>query len=408
MIYDKSNNMSTINTDKQAIAEVLERGVEKIFPTKKELADKLMSGQRLRLYCGFDPSAPSLHIGNAILLNKLAQFQALGHEVIFLIGDFTGMIGDPTDKSAARKTLTRDEVLANSKNYQKQASVYLDFSGDNKAKVMYNSDWQDDLSFKDLIGLSANFTVQQMIARDMFQERLKQEKPIFLHEFLYPLAQAYDSVAMDVDLEIGGNDQMFNMLAGRDLMKALGKKDKAVMTLKILADASGAKMGKTSGNALFLNTEAPDMYGIVMSWPDEVIVPALELATTMAWEEVKTIAKDLKAGANPRDAKMRLARELTALCHGQKAAEEAGERFKTTIQQKSAPSDITSLPLKNCPTVLDGLINYFGEAKSKGELRRLVEQGGVSINNEKVKDINSQLSRGDVIKAGKRDWFKIS
>lgn len=399
--------MTNVITDKKRIAEVLERGVEKIFPDKKSVMAKMLSGVRLKLYCGFDPSAPSLHIGNAILLNKLAQFQALGHEVIFLIGDFTGMIGDPTDKSAARQTLTREEVTANSKHYQKQASIYLDFHGDNKAKVMYNSDWQDDLSFKDLIGLSANFTVGQMLARDMFRERLKNDKSIFLHEFLYPLAQAYDSVAMDVDLEIGGNDQMFNMLCGRDLMKALGKKDKAVMTLKILADAGGVKMGKTTGNALFLDTDSANMYGIVMSWPDEVIVPAMELATTMDWEEIKIIAKELKDGANPRDAKMRLAHELTAMCHGQKEAEEAGEHFKTTIQQKTAPADMRSLPLKHCPTVLDGLISYFGEAKSKSDLRRLIEQGGVTVNNKKVSDFNDRLSRGDVIKAGKRDWFSI-
>lgn len=400
--------MSNIITDKKRISEVLERGVEKIFPDKKFLQAKMISGERLKLYCGFDPSAPSLHIGNAILLNKLAQFQKLGHEIIFLIGDFTGMIGDPTDKSAARKTLTREEVNTNSKHYQKQASIYLDFHGDNKAKVMYNSDWQDDLSFKDLIGLSANFTVQQMMARDMFQERLKSEKPIFLHEFLYPLAQAYDSVAMDVDLEIGGNDQMFNMLAGRDLMKALSKKEKSVMTLKILADASGAKMGKTSGNALFLDTDSANMYGIVMSWPDEVIIPAMELATTMDWEDIKIIAKELKEGANPRDAKMRLAHELTAMCHGVKEAEEASERFKATIQHKTAPADMQSLPLKNCPTILDGLISYFGETKSKSDIRRLIEQGGVMINNNKVLDFNERLSRGDVIKAGKRDWFSIS
>lgn len=400
--------MTKIITDKKIIAEVLERGVEKIFPDKKFLQDKLLSGERLKLYCGFDPSAPSLHIGNAILLNKLAQFQKLGHEVIFLIGDFTGMIGDPTDKTAARKTLTREETMVNSKQYQKQASIYLDFHGDNKAKVMYNSDWQDDLSFKDLISLSANFTVGQMMARDMFRERLKNDKSIFLHEFLYPLAQAYDSVAMDVDLEIGGNDQMFNMLCGRDLMKALGKKEKSVMTLKILADDNGVKMGKTSGNALFLDTDASNMYGIVMSWPDEVIVPAMELATTMDWEDIKQVAEELKGETNPRDAKMRLAFELTAMCHGIKEAEEAGERFKSTIQQKTAPADMPSLALKNCPTILDGLIFYFGEAKSKGDLRRLIEQGGVSVNNNKVADFNERLSRGDVIKAGKRDWFSIT
>jgi len=225
----------------QEIDEILTRGVEKIYPSKEELKKSLMSGKKIRLYCGYDPTAKSLHIGNAISINKLGQFQKLGHEVIFLIGDFTGMIGDPTDKSATRNKLTREDTLRNSENYKKQASGYLKFDGENPAIVRYNSEWSDKLTFKDLIGLSSNFTVQQMLERDMFEKRIKEEKPVYLHEFLYPLAQGYDSVAMDVDLEIGGNDQMFNMLAGRDLMKAIKGKEKFVLTMKILARTRMAK-----------------------------------------------------------------------------------------------------------------------------------------------------------------------
>jgi tyrosyl-tRNA synthetase len=205
-----------INTDPKKIEEVLSRGVEKIYPSFKLLEKKLMARKKLRLYCGYDPSSPTLHLGHLITLKKLAQFQELGHEVIMLIGDFTGMIGDPTEKIAARKKLSRKEVLENSKNYKKQASKLLNFKGVNPAKILYNSKWSDRLSFIDLIELASNFTVQQMIVRDMFQERIKTRRPIYLHEFLYPLAQAYDSVAMGVDLQIGGADQTFNMLCSRD------------------------------------------------------------------------------------------------------------------------------------------------------------------------------------------------
>ena len=243
--------MNKVITDKIKIKEVLERGVEQIFPGRAAFEKVLLSGKRIRLYCGFDPSAVSLHIGNAIQLNKLSQFQELGHEVIFLVGDFTGMIGDPTDKTSARRKMTRAEVLANSRNYEKQASAYLRFTEPNPALIRHNSEWSDPLTFKDLIEISANFTVQQMIARDMFQERLKQEKPIYLHEFLYPLAQGYDSVGMDVDLEIGGNDQMFNMLCGRTLMKAIKNKEKFVMTSKLLADPGGKRWARARATRSF-------------------------------------------------------------------------------------------------------------------------------------------------------------
>jgi len=397
--------MAKVNTNQEAINEILERGVVKVFPDKKNLLDKLKSGRRLRLYCGFDPSAPSLHIGHAIQLNKLAQFQALGHEVIFLIGGFTGMIGDPTDKQATRQKLSRQQVKDNAKSFKKQAGAYIDFSGSNPVKVEDNSRWQDKLSFIDLVELSSNFTVQQMIQRDMFQDRLKNNKPIFLHEFLYPLAQAYDSVALDVDLEVGGNDQLFNMMAGRDLMKALGKKDKSVMTLQLLTDASGAKMGKTTGNALFLDAEAKNIYGAVMSWPDETIAPAFELATKVAWSEVKAIAKTLKQGkVNPRDLKMRLAYELTVLVHGKVAAQVAEDGFRQAFQQRQAPSDLPKIKADN---LLEALAQYFGAKRSKGELRRLIDQGGVSINEVKNHDQMASLKAGDIIKAGKKDWFKI-
>ncbi|MFH1551844.1 MAG: tyrosine--tRNA ligase, partial [bacterium] len=259
------------------IKKAMTRGVDNIYPNAQALEKKLKSGEKIRLYCGYDPTASTLHIGHAITLRKMAHFQDLGHQVIMLIGDFTGMIGDPTDKKETRQKLTRKQVLENAKNYQKLASKILKFTGENPAKIMYNSEWNDKLTFKDLIELSSNFTVQQMLVRDMFQERIKKEKPIYLHEFLYPLAQSYDSVAMDVDLEIGGTDQTFNMLCGRDLMKTIKNKEKLVLTIKLLVDSSGKKMGKTEGNMVALDEKPEQMYGQIMAWSDELIVPGLEL-----------------------------------------------------------------------------------------------------------------------------------
>ena len=406
-VYDYYTIMTNIITDPERIEEVLTRGVETIYPKKEYLASQLASGRRLRLYCGFDPSAPSLHIGNAILINKLAQFQALGHEIIFLIGDFTGMIGDPTDKGTARKQLTRDEVLANSASYQAQAAHYLDFDGDNPAVVKYNSAWQDKLNFKDLIGLASNFTVQQMIQREMFQVRLKEEKPIFLHEFFYPLAQAYDSVAMEVDLEIGGNDQMFNMMAGRDLCKALQAREKSVLTMKLLADAEGNKMGKTTGNALFLDQDANQMFGVVMSWPDEVIAIAFELATTVPMAKVTEVKNRLAEGDNPRNLKIELAHELVRLFHGAEEAGKAQEYFRLAISEKTAPLDIPELPLAGHETLYAAVVAFYAGARSNTEVRRLFDNKAVYLNSEATDNQSAVLKAGDLIRVGKKDWFKM-
>ena len=249
------------------IDEVLTRGVEQILPNKEGLK-KLMTERKITLYQGFDPTMPSLHLGNYAGLLKLRAFQKLGHKVVFLIGDFTGMIGDPTDKLTTRKQLTRNEVVKNSKDWKRIVGKLLDLDGKNKVEILFNSDWLDKVSFKDLIEVTSKFTVQQMIERDMFQERLKRNLPIHLHEFLYPVAQAIDSVQMQIDLEVGGNDQLFNMLAGRNLMKALKSKEKYVLTTKLLVDKEGKKVGKTTGNALFLDVPPEEFYAGIMSFPD--------------------------------------------------------------------------------------------------------------------------------------------
>jgi len=401
--------MSHVITDEKLVDEILNRGVEKIYPSREELKKKLMSGDRIRLYCGYDPSASALHVGNAISIAKLGQFQKLGHEVIFLIGGFTGMIGDPTDKAAARSKLTREEVMSNATNFVKQASAYLSFEGENAATVKYNNEWNDKVSFKDLIELASNFTVQQMIQRDMFQKRLAEEKPIFLHEFLYPLAQAYDSVMMDVDLEIGGNDQMFNMMCGRDLMKSLGKKDKSVLTMKLLADNNGKKMGKSEGNAFFLDDTANDMYGKVMSWSDGVLPSAFELCTEVAMDEVK----ELLANDNPRDTKMRLAYEITKINHGEIGAKEAQEHFVKTIQNKEVPDDIEERQVAEAKMNIVDLLILLELATSKSEARRLIEPGGIKIGNPEnmvaVTDVNAEidLTAGLIVQRGKRQFVKI-
>lgn len=400
-----------IITDGKQIEDLLSRGVEIIYPDKESLKKLLISGKRIRLYCGYDPSAPALHIGNAISINKLAQFQKMGHEVIFLIGDFTGMIGDPTDKKAARKKLTRDEVLQNSTNYIKQASAYLAFDGDNPARIRYNSEWSDAITFKDLIEITSNFTVQQMIQRDMFQERIKEEKPIHLHEFLYPVAQGYDSVALDVDLEIGGNDQMFNMMCGRDLMKAMKGKEKFVLTMKLLADESGKKMGKSEGNVVFLDESPENMYGQVMSWPDGVIAAGFELCTNADMDELRNIQEQIKDPTiNPRDLKMRLAHEITCINHGQAKADEAQDHFIRTIQKKEAPQDAKSQrsKIKN-PNIIDLLVE-IELASSKGEARRLVEQRGVKIDGKMIDDPQAEITiskAGVLVQKGKIHFIKV-
>lgn len=399
-----------VNVDKNLIDELLTRGVEKIYPSREQLKEKLSKGEKIRLYCGFDPSANSLHIGHLIQINKLSQFQKLGHEVIFLIGDFTGMIGDPSDKTATRQKLTRKVVLENARDYQEQAESFLSFKGDNPAQVKYNSQWNDKLTFKEVIELSSNFTVQQMIQRDMFQKRLANEKPIHLHEFLYPLVQGYDSVAMDVDLEVGGNDQMFNMLAGRTLMKNLSGKEKFVMNMKLLADDSGKKMGKTDGNAIFLNQEAKDIYGIVMSWSDEMIVGGFELCTQVPMEEIKKIKRSLKSEeTNPRDYKMQLALEITKIISDEVNANKAQENFVKTIQKKEIPDEIASIKLREDQSLLDVLVRAK-LAQSKGDAKRKITQGGVTLKNEKICDINFKITcnlNGEVLKVGKRGFVRI-
>lgn len=390
-----------------AIDEILTRGVEKIYPTNEALEKVLRSGKKIRLYQGFDPSMPNLHLGNMVGVLKLKQFQDLGHEVIFLVGDFTGMIGDPTDKSATRQALTREMVLENAKNWKKQVEKILRFDGDNPAKFMYNSEWDDKVSFKDLIEITSNFTVQQMLERDFFQKRLAERKPIHLHEFLYPVAQAIDCIEMDVDLEIGGSDQTFNMLAGRTLMNAMKDKEKLVMTMKLLVDKEGNKVGKTAGNALFLDATPEELFGGVMSFPDEVLIDSLESLTLLPKEEIETLAQSLKSGANPMEIKKRLAFEIVTLHHDKESAQKAQEEFEKVVQNQEAPSEVEEFQVSDGQT-LDDVLATSGAASSKSEAKRLIEQKAVDIDGQTIIDANfKDFKSGMIIKAGKRKFLKI-
>jgi tyrosyl-tRNA synthetase len=397
-------------TNPDKIKEALEKGVEKVYPSKKALEKILKSGKRIRLYCGYDPTAPSLHIGHAITLRKLAQFQKLGHEVIFLIGDFTGMIGDPTDKTSARKRLTREQVNKNLKNYKKQASKILKFSGENPAKLMFNSKWNDKLEFVDLIELASNFTVQQMVARNMFQERIKKDRPIYLHEFLYPLTQAYDSVAMDIDLEVGGNDQTFNMLRGRDLMKNLKNKEKFVLTTKLLVDPIGQKMGKTERNVISLDETPKEMFGQIMAWPDSLIILGLELCTDISIGRIEEINKQIKIKkANPRDIKAELAKIIVATHYSKSTALQAEREFNKVFKERELPSKIKSYKLQATRVNILDLLIKIKLAPSKSEAKRLIEQGAVKIDKKPIKNWKEKIiiKKKMIIQAGKRRFVKI-
>ncbi len=380
------------------IEEVLTRGVEQVLPDKKGLAS-LIAKRKIKLYQGFDPSMPSLHLGNFVGLMKLRQFQKLGHEVIFLVGDFTGIIGDPTDKLAARTKLTREKVLENAKEWRNQASMLLDFEGSNPAKIMFNSEWLDKVSFKDLIEITSNFTVQQMIERDMFQERLKKNEPIYLHEFLYPIAQAQDSVAMNVDLEIGGNDQLFNMMAGRTLMKAVRGKEKYVLSMKLLTDKEGKKVGKTTGNALFLDSTPENFYAGVLSFPDESIYPGFELLTEVGLESLKEqIKKD------PMAQKKRLAFEIVKLLWGEDSAKKSQENFERTFQERKPTFDIKV----SAGESLTKTIIPFTQRQSMSAAKELIKQNAVDVNGKVATDPNLKIKVGDEIKVGERTFLKVT
>ncbi|EKE05781.1 MAG: hypothetical protein ACD_19C00176G0003 [uncultured bacterium] len=373
------------------IDEVLTRGVNQVLPDIEGLSD-LMSKRKIRLYQGFDPSAPSLHLGNFVGLMKLRQFQKLGHEVIFLVGDFTGMIGDP-DKESIRKPLTREQVLKNAKSWKKQAGKVLDFEGENAAKIVFNSKWNDKISFAELTQIASKVTYAQIIERDMFQKRIKENRDISIHEFLYPIIQGYDSVVLNVDLEIGGNDQLFNMMVGRKLMKSIKNKEKYVLTTKLLVDKEGKKVGKTTGNALFLDSKPQEFYAGIMSFPDEIILLSYELLTELPLEGL-----DKKIKANPMLEKKNLAFEIVKFLWGEKLAKKAAFTFENNFQKREVEYS-EEIRIKNS---LAETVAPYTNLKSAGDAKRLIQQGGLTINGDVVSDLNYKIKKGDKIKIGKK------
>ncbi len=398
-------------TDSALIDNLLTRTVENVLPSPEFLKKRLMSGERLKIYQGFDPTGDTLHIGHTVGMRKLRDFQKLGHEVIFLIGDFTGRIGDPSDKGATRVMLTKEQVEENMKGYIEQASRIVDFkSKTNPAQIKYNASWLAKLNFEDIVKLASVFTVQQMLKRDMFQKRLENDKPIYIHEFMYPLMQAYDSYTMDIDVEVGGNDQTFNMLCGRDLELKWLNKEKAVLATKLLTDPTGKKMGKSEGNMIMLSDSANDMYGKVMAFPDSLITLAFELLTDIPMSDIKAIEQDIvDLSLNPMEAKKRLALTVTSEFKGAEEAKKAQAYFEKVIQGKGeAQVEIPEIKVPEKKIRLIDLISEHAKiTESNSQAKRLIEQGAVYINGEKVTDKENtiDLSNGEVtLKAGKKSY----
>ena len=399
--------MLKIDTNEEIINELLTRSVKEIIPSKAELKESLMSGERLRIYIGTDATGTSLHLGHATNYMILEKFRKLGHEVIFLIGDFTSRIGDPTDKSAARKELTRDDVVGNVKTWINQIKPIVDIENkDNPVKILYNHDWLSKLTFEDVIKLASNFTVQQMIERDMFEKRITEGKPIYLHEFFYPLMQGYDSVEMDVDIEMCGNDQKFNALAGRTLLKKLKNKDKFVFITTLLENPKTKEkmMSKSLGTGVYLDATANDMFGGVMAQPDENMSQLCVDTTRLTLEEIDEILKS----ENPKENKMRLAFEITKIYHGEVEALKAKENWENTFSKKEIPDDVQEIKVDSGTKIMDVLVKN-NLLPSNSEFNRRIAGGAIKdMETDEVIKENISIEKDTTIKYGKKDFLKIT
>jgi tyrosyl-tRNA synthetase len=378
---------------------------------EKELRQRLIEsrkeGRPLRVYLGVDPTRPDLHLGHTVPMRKLRQFQELGHECIFLIGNFTSLIGDASDKDSLRKQMTPEEVAANAKTYTDQAFVILD---PQSTIVDYNANWLGPLSFADVIKLASNFTVQQFLVRDNFAKRMEKGDPIWLHEFLYGLMQGYDAVALRADVQIGGTEQLFNLLAGRKLQEYFGQRPQIAVTVPILVGTDGMlRMSKSTGNAIGIKEPPEQMYGKVMSIPDAAMLNYFNLLTRYSVAHIAEIAEGLSSGRlHPRDAKMELARETVGIYHGDDAVGPAEEHFKQVFQQHEIPADMPEHRLSKPASVIDVLVEG-GLVASRGEGRRLIQQGGVRLDGQVVEQIEQMIERGQgqVLQIGRRRFLRI-
>jgi tyrosyl-tRNA synthetase len=393
--------------------DLIKRGTSEIIP-EEELVQKLekavKEGKPLQIKLGCDPSRPDLHIGHSVVLRKLAQFQSLGHQAILIVGDFTGMIGDPSGRSVTRPALTLIETREHGETYFQQASKILDAG---KTKIVYNSDWLSKMSFEDVIRLASKYTVARMLERDDFTKRYKAGEPISIHELLYPLAQAMDSVAIKSDIELGGTDQKFNLLVGRDIQREYGQEPQVILTMPLLVGTDGIeKMSKSYDNYIGISESPKEIYGKTLSIPDNLIYTYFELATDVLSSELKEIKKQVEdSNVNPRDIKRRLARKLVALYHNDEAAKNAEAEFDKIFIKKDVPDDVPEYKIdsKNPEVKIVDLITSVKFAPSKGEAKRLIIQGGVSVDGCKITDFNSELKlkNGMILKVGKRKFIKF-
>lgn len=400
-----------LNIDEQI--NLLGRGTVDVI-SRDDLAEKLKKSQEtkvpLKIKAGFDPTAPDLHLGHTVLIQKMKHFQDLGHQILFLIGDFTGMIGDPTGKSETRKPLTVEDVKKNAETYKEQIFKILD---PDKTKVVFNSAWLDKLSSQDFIKLASQLTVARMLEREDFKVRFENERPISIHEFLYPLIQGYDSVALEADVELGGTDQRFNLLMGRDLQRVWGQKPQVVLTMPLLEGLDGVnKMSKSLGNYIGITESADNIYGKVLSMSDALMFRYYELLSDLSAEEVESLAKDMEAGdVHPKAVKQQLARELTARFYDQEAAAKAEANFERVFKKHDLPDNIPekTVSYDDGEVWLPRLLADLDLVKGTGEARRLIKQNAVSVDGEKIQDVDFVVKASSevLLKVGKRRFCKV-
>jgi tyrosyl-tRNA synthetase len=392
--------------------DLIQRGAEEIIPIEEleaKIKKSIETGIPLNVKLGADPSRPDLHLGHTVVLKKLRHFQDLGHQAILIIGDFTGMIGDPTGRSKTRPPLTLEETREFGKTYFEQASKVIDGT---KAKILYNSEWLAKMTFEDVIKLASKYTVARMLERDDFEKRYKNGEPISIHEFLYPLAQAMDSVAIKADVELGGTDQKFNLLVGRDIQREYGQVPQVILTMPILPGTDGVeKMSKSLDNYIGISEPPDEIYGKTMSIPDSLIYTYFELVTDVSKEELNLIKQQLSdPSVNPRDLKRKLARTIVEQYYSKEAALQAEENFDKIFVRKEIPDEVIEVFVnQESASNIISLLRSIGAAPSNSEARRLVDQGGVSINGEKIQNSNSpiQIQSGSILKVGKRKFYKL-
>ncbi len=388
--------------DIESQLELIKRGTAEII-SEEDLIAKLKQNRPLNVKAGFDATAPDLHLGHTVVLQKMKHFQELGHNVTFLIGDFTGMIGDPTGKSETRKPLIKEQVLANAETYKEQVFKILD---PEKTKICFNSAWLEPLTMKETLSLMAKFTVARIIERDDFQKRYKSGEPIGMHEFMYPIMQGFDSVNMNADIELGGTDQKFNLLVGRDLLRQYGKEAQVAITMPIIEGLDGVqKMSKSLGNYVGISESPKDMFGKLMSISDELMFRYYTLLSDMSLKDIEKMKQDIETGDfHPMTAKKNLAKEIVSRYHGTKAGVEAEEEFVRVFSNKNVPTDIQEYKIQGCFLDIILALNF---ASSKSEARRLAEQGGIHFENEKVYDLTTAPEHEGILKVGKRKFAKL-